>query len=452
MQHRRVVMTFCTTLALATSLTIPLAGQAGALASAMFSSVTDSASLSTPVVVNGTFSDAGGAGVSGGTVVMFAWPANEDQVPEDGSIDLVTLTRATTDSTGRYALRLAPNADLSAVTLPSGDINIELQGFRPDGTLTAVGGSAIPAAAASGTTSTATPEPPDPSGTDTVTDAPGETPTPVPTGPPLSFEPSPSVNALPAGSVQAMTQAGTNATTTLPVTAAQVTLASTENTPTTVIDQNQPMLDPPPRCFAHFVKSLGVKYAVVGETFNEGANFNHTFRYTNGAKTSFQVGIGLDDGHWKADAGYTKERSSTATEHYATYGDGAFVHYRTGWKVGKWFVSCNYYAGSHPEVRVGDYFGGAFTTQSKTGPSAHQCAKYGPGGGLTLDYSTAVTISNSISFTLDGFGVSLGSTTGYSSNSEAYFHNPGRTDQWLCGHGSGPAYHPRFIVAKPYDA
>jgi hypothetical protein len=100
--------------------------------------VPDSAGLPTPVIANGTVLSSDGSAVAGAMVVLFAdpTPATLDQLADGATVNSVPLSYATTDSAGRWSLRVPKNVDLSAQTTTTADdpyVNLKVESFTAEG-------------------------------------------------------------------------------------------------------------------------------------------------------------------------------------------------------------------------------------------------------------------------------------------------------------------------------
>ena len=90
--------------------------------------VTDSARLSTPVLVAGTVEGADGAPAAGVPVAIRVWPDSETlgKLPIGASVPTQIVGTAVTDGSGGYELRVDPSKSVSKLADPNGFVSLEV--------------------------------------------------------------------------------------------------------------------------------------------------------------------------------------------------------------------------------------------------------------------------------------------------------------------------------------
>jgi hypothetical protein len=407
-----------------------------------FTSVANSASLTTPVVAQGTVMDRSGALVSKGTVVLLAWPSDESDVPVGHTVALTPIGLATSTSSGFYALRVDPAADLSGVTAGNGTISAEIDAYSGT-TLVGTDGITIPAGAASSSTAASSAPIEDPGAASSGASAgPDETvdPTTIASGGAPNST-GPIENVAPESATESTIASAAD-----PVAAQKVDLGGTlDSTPAVTSPDSDGPSPPPPGCDATKGASLGVHYGIVGQTYSQTTGVKHTFTYTSGATTSIGIGVQGSSGGGNFFSSGTRSIASTVTEYFPTYGNHTYRYYKTGWNFYLWHVKCLTNGKSHTEIRPGSFAGGAVTAAAGA-PSAHKCVKQTAGSRYVQSKSHAITWSNGVSFGYGGVGVNLSTETGYSSSAEVSYSFS--SSRYLCGSGSTPGGTPYVLSAK----
>lgn len=453
------------------ALSVGAVGEVAAHATdSIMSGVPESDQQTTPVVLSGTFVDQAGQPVVGGDVGMFAWPANEDALAdtaaEGTSIELIPISKTSSDATGHYSLRIPSGTDLSTVMLPDGKVNVEVSGYvgasqvaASSAVIDGAGGSATTSTSADPSAASTAPALGDPTSapppTDTTSPIPTVSPTtpaPVttPVGLPKSFEPSPSaliVRPRAAAKVSALT---TTTTATTTVQAAQVNLTG-ETLATDEPDSCGACGRPPyPGCTATAGKQAGKHYGIVGQTYSWTSGVSHQFVYERGSVSKIGVGVesknSAETVSWKSEG--ERESESTITQDFGTYGDWTYKYYLTAWNFRQWHVKCPD-GSKHDEMRTGSYQGGQIVKNAGT-PSATHCMPHSKGTTTTLDTKHAVTWTNGFSFTFLGVGIDLSVQTGYNTHSYLVYHNGSSGTRYYCGMGGTEANNPYILVAKTY--
>jgi hypothetical protein len=89
--------------------------------------ITDSALLSTPVVAEGALSNTDRTPAGDVSVALYAWPdaATLKSLTVGDTVNLQPVAKATTDSTGKYGLRIASLSSLSPVAAKDGTVNLQ---------------------------------------------------------------------------------------------------------------------------------------------------------------------------------------------------------------------------------------------------------------------------------------------------------------------------------------
>ncbi|MET7474984.1 DNRLRE domain-containing protein [Streptomyces sp. NPDC005648] len=407
--------------------------------------ITDSASLSTPVVSSGTVQKADGTAVAGADVVLYAWPDNETDaaLQEGDSVKLQPVAKAIADSSGNYTLRLA-SADLAAPEAASdGTVNFETVAYSGDDEATfnfprkLVGSGTATAYLAATTTN------PD---TDSSMSS-ADTQTPVSAT--LVLESAP------------VTTSDTDET--------SATAEDTTDTPVSVSDSPD-SADPSAAddaaaaasaadtsdsagvakaCTGTLTKDLGPKWVIVGQTYSATTGVQHTLSYTKGASSSLGVGSSITGAYGSFDASGSVSKESTVTNDYPTYGNHKGVYYKSEYDYGKYKMAC--VSGGHGsvityhyEVRARYYYGGEKIVSAST-PKATTCAQYPKDAKFTRTTSKAVTWTDGAS-TGDAIGINLSAETGYSSETTVVYTF--KANRYICGTGGAPgSQHPYNFVA-----
>ncbi|MDV9174886.1 DNRLRE domain-containing protein [Streptomyces sp. W16] len=393
--------------------------------------ITDSASLTTPVVAKGTVDNSDGTAASGADVVLYAWPSNEvdDALEEGDYVKLQPVAKAVTDSSGGYELRIAALSALSAQAADDGTVNFEAIASSGRKAVSynfgrrLVTSSSVAKVLAYSTASTAA---------DTSADAAA-----------LQADPEDVTLTLDSEASSAPAEDSTTDATENP-SATPTPVADPSEVTGSDEDPEEVEAGVSKACGIRLLKKIPPKWVIIGQTYSKTTGVAHTLSYTSGASSSLGVGVSASGTYGSYSAGGSMSKSSSTTTQYPNYGNNTGVYYKTQFRYGKYIVGCAY-ADPWYEVRPRSYAGGADTSSAHI-PNATHCFKYIKGSVFTKTRSKAITWTNGASLT-SVIGIDLSAETGYSSDTTVvYTFNKTRH---LCGTGGDPgSAHPYNFVAK----
>ncbi|MFD4598093.1 DNRLRE domain-containing protein [Streptomyces sp. NPDC058464] len=408
--------------------------------------ITDSSSLTTPVVSSGTVKDADGNLAAGADVVLYAWPDNEsdDALEEGDSVKLQPVAKAVSDSSGGYALRVASAAALTPEAAADGTVNFETVAYSgsrqavfnfPRTLVTSSSATAYLAATAGAATS------------DTDTTSIADT---TPVAADLVLDNALSTSEYSSSTVDAsngVDEESSSAPESLTDDPNSANASAADDTAAAESDASDTGVAK--ACNGTLVKKLGAKWVIAGQTYSATSGVKHTFSYSKGADSSLGVGVSATGTYGSFTGSGSISKSSSITMEYPTYGNNRGVYYKTEYSYGKYLVACQSPGRGSPvthhyEVRARGYYGGANTSTAYI-PTAKHCAYQLNGSKFTRTSSHAITWTDGASLS-DAIGLDLSASTGYSSDATVvYTFNANR---YICGTGGAPGgSHPYNFVA-----
>jgi hypothetical protein len=409
-------------------------GPAGATTASPFDYLPESSQISNTAVVSGTLSTSGGSAEAGTTVVLFAEPSEDamDAMTDGSSLDLIPVSRAITDASGNWSLRVPSGFDFTRAlssdavyygrfktVSPFYSMNLVAESFGDSGsdmyffpTYAWVTGGGGTNAAMVSTTTDATDGP---DGADDVNlgsaTAAGST---------ISLAAQPATNvalssaSMPNGSCQVPCSADR-----CPIT--QVTTYKPVRTQLTVLQ-------------------------------NAATSVYQTFTLTKGADITTGVGISASAGYGTFHQSGTKSTHTSATITFPTLTTNRAEALYTYEAYGKYRQDC-YFNDSTGALH--HYLLGYFTQRTKwaggtdAGNGAFQvetwCTQYLPGSRHTMDYSRQTTLDKGVDLT-SYLGLSLSSQTGFTSSTELVIDFHAKRN--LCGANDYATGSPGRVAAE----
>jgi hypothetical protein len=406
--------------------------------------ITDSSSLTTPVVSSGTVKDASGNVAAGADVVLYAWPDNEsdDALEEGDSVKLQPVAKAVSDSSGGYTLRVASASSLTPEAAADGTVNLETVAYSGSQQAlfnfprTLVTSSSTMAYLAATTDAT-----------DAVTTTTADT---TPVAADLVLDNAPTATAD-SGSTDGTDEESASAPESLADNPDSATASASDDAAAAESAASDTTADAgvAKACHGTLVKKLGAHWVIAGQTYSATTGVKHTFSYSKGADSSLGVGVSASGASGSFTGSGTTSKSSSITMEYPSYGNNRGVYYKTEYSYGKYLMACQSPGRGTPvthhyEVRARGYYGGAKATTAYI-PTAKHCAYQQNGTKFTRTTSHAITWTDGASLA-DVIGIDLSASTGYSSNATVvYTFNANR---YLCGTGGAPGgAHPYNFVA-----
>lgn len=166
-------------------------------------------------------------------------------------------------------------------------------------------------------------------------------------------------------------------------------------------------ITPMEACYTKKVKSLGLKWAVVGEAYVRKSNVTATFSYKSGASTTLGIATTTPTSlAWRASGSVTNE--STNKVDFAPLTSVSNKKYRTGWVYDQFNSTCT----GVTSARATTFASGISNLTPSTVPTANYCVPFQANTGLTKDAGKATTNST---------GVDLGTTIGIDVSAQAGF-------------------------------
>ncbi|MGW3289983.1 DNRLRE domain-containing protein [Streptomyces sp. NPDC001002] len=413
--------------------------------------ITDSASLTTPVVSSGTIKDSSGNTVAGADVVLYAWPDNEsdDALEEGDSVKLQPVAKAISDSDGGYTLRVASASSLTPQAATDGTVNLETVAYSgshqalfnfPRTLVTSSGSTAYLAATTDASATTVA----DADTTPVVADLVLDNPTQISAYSSSTDGASNGVDEESDSTPGSLTDDPDSAAGSAEDDAAAAASAASDGT-----DDTTAAAGVTKGCTGQLKKKLGEHWVIAGQTYSATTGVKHTFSYSRGADSSLGVGVSATGAYGSFTGSGTISKSSSITMDYPEYGNHRGVYYKTEFSWGKYLMTCSMGGrgapvSQHYEARARGYYGGAKTSTAYI-PTAKHCAYQQKGTKFTRTTSHAITWSDGADLA-NVIGISLSTETGYSSDATvAYSFDANR---YLCGTGGAPGgSHPYNFVA-----
>ncbi|MFB6721192.1 hypothetical protein ACFCV3_13565 [Kribbella sp. NPDC056345] len=395
----------------------PSEGSADAKVSA--SGLRDSASLSTPVVVDGTVRIPNEAPSAGANVVLLAWPSNEvvEKMAINDKLTLQPVATAVTASDGSFQLRLDSNERIRPMADSYGIVNFDI-----------VASPADPASGQSGS----------------------------------SFSFSRRLVDTAAGPVLADVNTPEGEATPAPATEVQLksdgTVQEVNPEPQLPMDESAEVIETNPAplqkdgdtvCDVSYVQGLGPIWVLVGQTFNVATWMKARFTYIQGSSSSLGVGISTSGKAGTFSTHGSSSRSSTTTLGYGEHGGTTKRYFDTQFAFGKYFHKCydsgSGYQWSFYTIRNNGFIGSTRIRKLNFAPNATHCSPLAANTFIEKDETRAVTWSNGVELT--GMGMGFSSTTGYNNSSKLYYEAT-KYNRQMCGLYAVPGQKPGLLVAK----
>lgn len=201
-------------------------------------------------------------------------------------------------------------------------------------------------------------------------------------------------------------------------------------------------------CTTRLVNWIGKRKVLVGQSYANVDGVPTKFSYTSGADSSLGVGVSMNGSYGSFRTGGTVTRESTASETFPTAYGAKRRYYDTWFRYGKYRTSCTsgIVGPVFPySVRAAYWTGGTDVRDLSSSPSAHYCVSFRQGSTFTKDDSNAVTWSNGADLS-GAIGIDLSTRTGYRTN--ARLHYTFNKTRALCGTQDYPARTPSRIVVR----
>ena len=353
----------------------------------------DSATLSGVPVAAGRLLDMTGAPLANATVVLSAEPSSTILMAlKDGqAVPTREISRAVTDGTGKFSLKIPAGNDLGSSTSVDNVVNFDVNAVTAAGSAP----SFVSAQAVIGATT--------------------------------------------ANDVTPTSKMGKTAQFT-PVNSADLTLQmrTLGNGASVTPSAARPAVDPPPVCKTVQVSDLGPEVVVVGATSNASASVSSSFIYGQGQSSTLGVAVSASGANTTFTVSGTHTTSSTGTETYATYHGAANVNYKTMFDARKYHYYCTQINGpttGYYYVQSTGWDGGA-TSDGRGAIAAGKCVTQQANSRFTLNSTTATTFATG--FAVTGI-ISMTASTGYSNNGTIVYSFGGVAGT-LCGVNDYPAH------------
>lgn len=373
-------------------------------ASEFLPTVRDSAGLSTPVIASGRTVGTDGRGLGGTQVALYAWPPDEvmSSIKVGETVRVEAVAKATTDSAGRYTLRVDEAIDMSRFAAETdGWLDLQVVAVAPNGTDRTVHSFSVQYGESAGV----------PRFVDQQIALGG------------ASEPRPRV----APTVDLTIKPGQHAF---------------PGVQTGVIAENAPIL--PKACDYTLWSLYTPQWDLVGAAYLATSGVTAQFTYLSGASSSLGVGFSLSGAYGTWSASGTSSKSSTATITFPSFtGSGQYRYFDTKFQYGKYNGKC----APEPEwqTRVHSFSGGSNTRVPSSAPSATYCVPFVAGSSFEKTSSSATTWSNGMDMS-PAIGIDLSTRTGYSTSAKMKFTFSSTRN--LCGTSGYPGGTPGQMVAK----
>lgn len=372
---------------------LSMSGAVTAMADAHHAGSSPSASLAGQSVVQGRMVWAGGRGVAGALVSLYAWPASSvlSALRPGQRVPWKLVGSAITARSGSYTIRVASPQALLSSAAKDGTVNLE------------------------------------------VTSA---------TGPGLASFSFPR-RVVRIGNSRMAVESATSGATSQAGPAERVTLRL--SAPRRTGEYPAITSTPSAHCGVFFKRNLGPHWDTVGQTYVATQNVTQGFTYHQGQSSTLGIGISATGKKGTFSAGGTSSESSNTSETFPARGH-AYVLYQTEFTYGEYEKVCASPGSRQVSwiARATGYAGGAKSVLQAGPPNSPFCVSQEAGSTFTKNTTRAVTWSNGLSIPV--LGLSVSSQTGYDSGASVTFHF-GRTHR-LCGTGGFPGGSPSRLVAR----
>lgn len=361
----------------------------------------DSISLDTADVATGVVQDSRGRSFANVQVTLLAWPAGDvmSTLKPGDRVKLVPVAKATSDSRGRYKLRIKSLKDVRPMRAKNGLVNFEIVASARNGT-TAVSSFSKKVAGVGEAEYLA-----DPSATDTAL-------APVPESVDLQLSAEQSLPGRPDG---------------------QATAAS-------AVEKG---------CASVVMATYAPVWNLVGQIYIATSGATGSFTYSNGAISELGVGVSNNGNYGTWTSNGTSTQASNSTIIFPTVGANSYRLLDTQFQYSKFFVSCVYTPGTYVdswwEMRSTSWVGGTRTRTLTAAPSATYCTTYAAGSAFIKDNTSSITWTNGVE-TGGLIGIGLSTKTGYSKQASVRYDFT--ANRSLCGTGGYPPNTPYQLVVK----